>query len=1014
MHFYFIYIYFRGKEHNFISKLAVFHIHKFKETRKKMQLAKNKLAAISIAIVLIISIGASVAFIPTTSAHGPGLTAAQGGNVPWNIPTYAYIVVQPNPIGVGQPITVYMWLDAVYGEQAGTVNGVSGQALALQNNYRFLNYNLTIVAPDNTVATTIFPIIDDTTSNIGYSYTPSQLGTYQFIFNYPGQTYGANGNGLAGSVMINDTYAPSIATENLTVQSQPITSVGALGNPMPTEYWTRPIYGENTNWYSISSNWLGIGSPALPSVSSGTITGFGQGALINRYPGDAIGSLTSHVMWTAPLTEGGVVGGTGLTPSGVGWFEGSAYENRYSNPIILNGVLYYTSVVSYTGVTAGPTNAVDLRTGQVLWSRTDVPVLSFGYIYNVYDANQHGVYPGILFTSNFARAFDAQTGDPLFNVTGVPTASATSLGSNGEQLKYIITNANTTANPYFVLSEWNSSRIWAFTYPPGLGPTLYNMTTVNGQPGNLSQYTTISIPPAGSNQYANGGINYNSIAWAVVNGNVPINATTINNLANGTGPQPSYDWNISIPWANSMAFQTLGFTLSATSPNPVTVLAAFPGNMMLCRNSTYPSGFSGINTGTSQHSYTYFAVDINPAHTSTFGTITWMKTYDPVPGNITVSYGGVDPTAPDGKGGKGVFVEGYAETMQWVGYSLADGSKLWTTPVGSQSAFDYYGAPYYPFDTSQLAYGNLYTAAFGGVLYCYNLTTGAMTFSYGNGNIPGNDTSTSLTPYGDYPMFLNAVGNGVIYTLTSEHTIGDPIYKGALARAINATTGQEIWTLSNYDGEFSSFSYAMADGYNTFFNGYDNQIYSVGRGPSALTVSAPNLGAASSQPVVISGTVTDVSAGTKQVQQASDFPNGVPVASDAIMGDWMGYVYQQQPLPTNFKGVDVTIYVVDANNNSRPIGTATTDATGQYNLVWTPDVAGTYKVTAAFSGNAAYWPSSATTAFTVMEAHATSTPAPTPVPPSAADLYFVPAIAGLFVFVAIIGVVIILVLRKHA
>jgi hypothetical protein len=263
-------------------------------------------------------------------------------------------------------------------------------------------------------------------------------------------------------------------------------------------------------------------------------------------------------------------------------------------------------------------------------------------------------------------------------------------------------------------------------------------------------------------------------------------------------------------------------------------------------------------------------------------------------------------------------------------------------------------------------------------------------------------------------MFLNAVGNGVIYTLTSEHTIGDPIYKGALARAINATTGQEIWTLSNYDGEFSSFSYAMADGYNTFFNGYDNQIYSVGRGPSALTVSAPNLGAASSQPVVISGTVTDVSAGTKQVQQASDFPNGVPVASDAIMGDWMGYVYQQQPLPTNFKGVDVTIYVVDANNNSRPIGTATTDATGQYNLVWTPDVAGTYKVTAAFSGNAAYWPSSATTAFTVMEAHATSTPAPTPVPPSAADLYFVPAIAGLFVFVAIIGVVIILVLRKHA
>ena len=960
-----------------------------------MHFFKNKIAAISIAILLVISIGASIALIPNTIAHTPV----------WNIPTYAYIVVQPDPIGVGQTINVYMWLDCVYGEQAGTVNGVSGQALALQNNYRFLNYNLTIIAPDGTVNTQIFPYIGDTTSNQGYSYTPSQVGTYQFLFNYPGQVYGANGNGLAGSVMINDTYLPSNASENLTVQSTQISNVGAEGNPAPSEYWSRPIYGENTNWYSVSSNWLGIGSAALPSVSSGTITGFGTGALINRFPGDAVGSLTSHIMWTTPLTEGGVVGGSAI-PAGLGWFEGSAYENRYSNPIIINGYLYYTSVVSYTGVTAGPTNCVDLRTGQLIWSRTDVPVISFGYIYNVYDANQHGVYPGILFTSNFARAFDAQTGDPLFNVTGVPSG-ATSAGSNGEQLRYVLTNTGTTANPAYYLSEWNSSRIWVFTYPPGLGPTLYNMTTVNGQPGNLSQYTTISLPPTGSNVAGAGGINYNSITSAVVNGNVPINATTVANLANGTGPQPSYDWNVSIPWLNTMGAQTIG---SSAGANPVTVLAAFPGNMMLCRNSTYPSGFSGINTGTSQHAYTYFGVDINPTDTN-FGSITWMKTFDQPAGNLTVTYGGADPTAHNGKG-NGVFVEGYAETMQWVGYSLTDGSQLWTTPAGSQSAFDYYGAPYYPFDTSQLAYGNLYTAAFGGVLYCYNLTTGLMTFSYGNGHVTGNDTSTSLTPYGDYPMFLNAVGNGVIYTLTSEHTVSDPIYKGALARAINATTGQEIWTLSNYDGEFSSFSYAMADGYNTFFNGYDNQIYSIGRGPSALTVSAPSIGAASSQPVVISGTVTDISAGTKQSEQAARFPNGVPLANDMIMGEWMGYVYQQQQMPTNFLGVNVQISAVDANGNSRVIGTTTTDATGAYNLVWTPDIAGTYKVTASFAGTNGYWPSYATTAFTVMAEHPTASPQPTQAP-SNADLYFVPAIAGLFVFVAIIGVVIILVLRKR-
>ncbi len=51
----------------------------------------------------------------------------------------------------------------------------------------------------------------------------------------------------------------------------------------------------------------------------------------------------------------------------------------------------------------------------------------------------------------------------------------------------------------------------------------------------------------------------------------------------------------------------------------------------------------------------------------------------------------------------------------------------------------------------------------------------------------------------------------------------------------------------------------MADGYSNWFNGYDNQIYTVGRGPSTMTVTAPNLAAASGQPVVIAGSVLDVS-----------------------------------------------------------------------------------------------------------------------------------------------------------
>lgn len=94
----------------------------------------------------------------------------------------------------------------------------------------------------------------------------------------------------------------------------------------------------------------------------------------------------------------------------------------------------------------GPTDCIDLRTGQILWSRSDVPPLSFGYIYDLEDPNQHGVYPAILFTSNFARAFDADTGTALFNVTGVPTGTLAK-GPNGEQLRYVMSNIGTALNP---------------------------------------------------------------------------------------------------------------------------------------------------------------------------------------------------------------------------------------------------------------------------------------------------------------------------------------------------------------------------------------------------------------------------------------------------------------------------------------------------------------------------------------------------------------------------------------
>jgi hypothetical protein len=350
--------------------------------------------------------------------------------------------------------------------------------------------------------------------------------------------------------------------------------------------------------------------------------------------------------------------------------------------------------------------------------------------------------------------------------------------------------------------------------------------------------------------------------------------------------------------------------------------------------------------------------------------------------------------------------------MQWVGYNLDTGAKIWG-PTPSQTAFDYYGNPALPYINGITDNGKLYSMQFGGILYTYDLKTGNLLWTYGNGGA-GNSTKAGFSnAYGVYPTFINAIGNGVLYTVTSEHTVTTPIYKGALSRAINATDGTEIWTLSSYVGEFFAMSYAIADGYATWFNGYDNQIYSVGRGPSATTVTASPKVSTLGDNVIIEGTVMDTSAGTTQNQQAADFPNGVPCASDASMKDWMGYVYQQKPLPTNFTGVPVTIDVLDSNGNYRNIGTATTDATGSYSLTWTPDISGNYTVIATFHGTNGNWGSYTETAFNMMQAPA-ATATPTPTPASMADLYFLPLSVGMIIAIVVIGALLaVLILRKR-
>jgi hypothetical protein len=435
-----------------------------------------------------------------------------------------------------------------------------------------------------------------------------------------------------------------------------------------------------------------------------------------------------------------------------------------------------------------------------------------------------------------------------------------------------------------------------------------------------------------------------------------------------------------------------------------TIVAAKYGDGILCYNGTLPSnGENLLQSYISSAPYTYFFVNLNPSK-GTIGSVSWWNTLQPPANNYTVIQAGVDWNTR-------VFLQSYKEGALWVGYDLNNGQFLWKS--ASQTAFDYYGSPSAGLLSGQIAYGKLYSCAMGGILYCYDDKTGHLLWTYGNGG-EGNSTDSGFNwPYGNIPTFVQAIGNDVVYLITSEHTWVSPIYKGGLARAVNATDGKEIWTISSVTMEFGSTSYAMADGFNTWFNGYDNQIYVIGKGPSSTTVSASPKVQNQGSSVIIEGIVTDISGGTKQDQQTADFPNGVPVVSDASMKDWMGYVYQQKPLPTNGTGVAVTLSVLDSNNNYRTIGTTTTDLSGAYSYQWKPDIPGKYTVYASFAGSNGYWPSSSETSFAVDIAPVTTTPTATAAT-SVADTYFVPAIAGLFVLIIIVLVLVAMqMLRKR-
>jgi outer membrane protein assembly factor BamB len=831
-----------------------------------MQKIKNRTMTTLITLILALTIAIPLFALPNANAASI-------------LQTFSFIGATPNPVGVGQSTLLHI--------------GVTQQLSLVQ--YGWKGLTVTVTKPDGTTET-LGPFTTDSTGGTGSVFIPSVVGNYTLQTHFPEQLMPTAVGGIpAGTRMLaSDSKKLTLIVQEENIPYNP-------GIPLPTEFWTRPINGQFREWYTISgSSWMD-----------------------NKY-NDAPGS--PHILWTKPLTIGGLVGGYfGLLGSGatsVGMENGDAYEGKFSSRLILAGRLYYND-----GAYDRPakTHCIDLRTGEELWTKTflDNRTISFGQLYYFESYNYQGTFAYLWVTvGNTWTAFDSFTGEWIATVTDVPSGTRLE-GPRGEIYIQTVDLVKGT------MGLWNMSALVSMA---GSWGSAFSLRTHNA-----------------SATYANGTLTAAaSRAWA---------------------------WNVTIP-------KDLPGTVRAISFDDKIV------GSYLATSTIYRSSEVGVSE------VKIWALSLKKGQE---GQVLYRTTWQaPVEWqNTTLTWSTTDLNVNIGI----IFSK---EECTHYAFNLENGQYLWKTePMQYLSIYSV---------SRRIYEGNLYAAGMTGIVYCFSLTTGKTLWTRA---IP--DLYQAEILWSDnWPETIQFAEDGKLYLFHSEHSANQPLPRGAPTLCLNATTGEILWRVN---GLFRKTDWGgspiMGDSVIAMYNTYDQQVYAIGKGPSASSVEAPMNAVSLGESLVIRGTVRDVSPGTMQTDLILRFPNGVPAVSDDSQGEWMKYVYAQFPYPTTATGVPVSIDVIDSNGNYRNIGTTTSDSSGMFTYTWTPDIVGSYTVIATFEGSESYWPSNAESSFVVDQAPVT--PAPTAEPmQSTADMYFVPAIAGLFVFVAIIGVVLaLLVLRKR-
>ena len=362
----------------------------------------------------------------TMTALMAGVQPANSAVTEWD--TFFYVMIAPNPVGVGQTTIITLQIDKTNPLAAGIVAG---------ENFRGLTAKIT--NPDGTTETK-GPYQSYAMANMFFYYTPKQVGTYTVEGSWPGQ--------WVNTTTYQRWYKTSSASTTFVVQQEPIPSYQNI--PLPTDYWTRPLNAEIKGWWQVADNWL------MPRYDNPTAW---------RFSYTAVAPYTSapnspHILWKQPVAFGGVVGG----PQGDKTYRtGLSYEPWYASALILSGRIIY-AVKGVTDGTVFGTRCIDLYTGEEIWYLDDVNI-AFAQVLQFDSGNEHGGLAYLWRTTGTATngtwyMYDAFEGKQVLTVTNV-TSGTTRFGPNGELLSYSL--SGTGANRRLIM--WNSTRAGLYGDP---------------------------------------------------------------------------------------------------------------------------------------------------------------------------------------------------------------------------------------------------------------------------------------------------------------------------------------------------------------------------------------------------------------------------------------------------------------------------------------------------------------------------------------------------------------------